>query len=75
MTNSSSLEYEIKKAATEIAQEAVLLVDANKFGVTGLMTFAPVSAFDAVVTDKQPAEEYRTLLSSAGAELLCAADK
>lgn len=75
VTNSSSLEYEIKKAATEIAQEAVLLVDANKFGVTGLMTFAPVNAFDAVVTDKPPAEEYRALLSSAGAELLCAADK
>lgn len=56
-TNSSPLEYEIKKCAVEISDRAVLLVTADKFGVTGLMTFAAPDAFSAVVTERTPGRE------------------
>jgi len=68
-TNSSSLEYEIKQTAVEICEKAVLLVNQEKFGVTGLMTFAPVSAFHTVVTDARPSDEYVQWLQSEGVQL------
>ncbi|MCH5286323.1 MAG: DeoR/GlpR transcriptional regulator [Christensenellaceae bacterium] len=72
VTNSSPSEYEIKKCAAEICEEKVLLVTGEKFGVTGLMTFAPVNAFQRVITDRRPGEEYCQLLKNARAELILA---
>jgi len=71
-TNSSSLEYEIKQIASESCERAVLLVNKEKFGVTGLMTFAPVTAFHTVVSDTQPPEEYCQWLKNEGVRLLLA---
>lgn len=68
-TNSSSQEYEIKQTAVESSEKAVLLVNKEKFGVTGLMTFAPVTAFHTVVTDDKPSEEYCEWLKNEGVHL------
>ena len=72
VTNSSPSEYEIKKCAAESCEKKVLLVTGEKFGVSGLMTFAPVGRFQYVVTDRRPGEEYARLLKDAGAELVLA---
>lgn len=69
VTNSSSQEYEIKRMAVESCEKAVLLVNQEKFGVTGLMTFAPVASFDMVITDQKPSEEYCQLMSREGVAL------
>ena len=72
VTNSSPLEYEIKKCAVESAEKAVLLIAKAKFGVTGLMTFAQLDDFDALVTDEMPSPEDQQHVRASGAELIVA---
>ena len=62
VTNSSPLEYSIKKAAVAHTQKAVLLVTGNKFGVTSLLTYATLNQFQLVITDDTIPEEYREKL-------------
>ena len=52
VTNSSPLEFEIKKAALENSKESYLLVDATKFGKSALLTYASVGDMDKVIVDK-----------------------
>ena len=72
MTNSSPMEFEIKKCAVESAEKTVLLIAGGKFGVTGLMTFAQMSDFDALVTDVQPDAVTCRQLAEKGVELIVA---
>ena len=72
VTNSSPMEYEIKKCAVESAEKTVLLIAAAKFGVTGLMTFAQLTDFDALVTDMRPSAEVCRQLADSGVELIVA---
>ena len=74
VTNSSPMEFEIKKCAVESAEKTVLLIAGAKFGVTGLMTFAQLRDFDALVTDVRPdAAECRQLAEN-GVELIVAGE-
>lgn len=70
VTNSSPMEYEIKKCAVESAETTVLLISHTKFGVTGLMTFAQLEDFDCLVTDEAPSAEDQLRVKSSGAQLL-----
>jgi len=72
VTNSSPMEYEIKKCAVESAEKTILLIAESKFGVTGLMTFAQLEDFDALVTDALPSGEEQQRLKDCGVELLVA---
>ena len=72
VTNSSPLEYEIKKAAVENAEKTVLLISRSKFGVTGLMTFAQLEDFDVLVTDEAPSPEDQQRVKASGAQLIIA---
>ena len=69
-TNSSAQEYDIKQAAVECSDRAFLLVDRRKFGVTGMMTYAPIGSFEAVVTDEEPDEDYLMLLRENNVRLI-----
>lgn len=70
VTNSSSLEFEIKKAALESAEKNVLLMCANKFGKAGLMTYATVDDFDVIITEKNPVQEYADVIAHSKANLV-----
>ncbi|MDD3335135.1 MAG: DeoR/GlpR family DNA-binding transcription regulator [Eubacteriales bacterium] len=72
VTNSSPMEYEIKNVAMQSCERSILLVGSNKFGVTGLMSYAKLGDFDTVVTDQEPPEEYVQLLQRENTELLIA---
>lgn len=72
VTNSSPMEFEIKKCAVESAEKTVLLIAEAKFGVTGLMTFAQLGDFDALVTDAAPGPEECRELADSGVELIVA---
>jgi len=72
VTNSSPLEYEIKKCALESAEQTVLLISRSKFGVTGLMTYAQPEDFDVLVTDSEPSPEDQQLLKNSGTHLIVA---
>ena len=69
-TNSSAQEYDIKQAAVECSDRSILLVDRHKFGITGMMTYAPISSFEAVVTDEEPGEDYLNLLKENDVRLI-----
>ncbi len=72
VTNSSPMEYEIKKCAVESAETTVLLISQPKFGVTGLMTFAQLEDFDILVTDALPAPADQQRVRDSGAQLIVA---
>ena len=72
VTNSSPMEYEIKKCAVENAERTVLLISRAKFGVTGLMTFAQLEDFDVLVTDAAPSPEDQQRVKDSGAQLIVA---
>ena len=50
-THSIALEYGLKKAAVAHTDRAVLMVTGNKFGISSLLTYAPLEAFDSIYTD------------------------
>lgn len=57
-TNSSPLEYKLKKIIVEKSNDIYLLVDSSKFNVSALMTYCQLSDINHLVTDKEPPEEY-----------------
>ncbi len=70
VTNSSPLEYEIKKAAVENCECAVLMMCSAKFGVTGLMTYATLNDFDMLVTEAPPPGDYADVLKRGNTQVL-----
>lgn len=73
VSNSSPLEYEIKMTAMQRSAKNVLLIDGEKFGRTALLTYAQISDFDSIVTERMPAPEYVKACQDGGTELLIAA--
>ena len=49
VTNSSSLEYEIKKEAMQNSEHKYLLMDSSKYGKSALLTYAHVSEMEKLV--------------------------
>lgn len=66
VTNSSTLEFDIKKAAMERGERRVLLLDAFKLGMTGLISYAQIQDFDALVTDAPLGGDYAQAIRQAG---------
>lgn len=62
VSNSSPPEFQIKQSAVEACEQAILLVSHDKFGVTGLLTYASVDQFHAVITDQKPAAEHADVI-------------
>lgn len=52
--NASFAEFEIKHAACALCEEAYLLADHTKFGVTSMMSYARIEQFDHIITDELP---------------------
>lgn len=56
--NASFEEYEIKKLAMTVCDEAFLLADSFKFGVSSMMSYAELKQFRTVITDAEPDERF-----------------
>lgn len=69
VTNSSSLEYEIKRIALQQSEKKYLLVDNGKFDRTAMLTYAQLSDFTCLVTDVPPPEVYRRACEKAAVGL------
>ncbi len=69
VTNSSPLEYEIKREAVSHTECAVLLVTGKKFGVTSLRTYAPLEKFHTVITDKSAPPQWVERMESQGIDV------
>lgn len=57
-TNASPLECEIKRSLSQKNAETFLLVDSSKFGKASLMTYCQLADLNAIITEKEPDEEY-----------------
>lgn len=53
VTNSSSLEYEIKREAMRNSEKKYLLLDSSKYGKSALLTYAHVRDMDRVIADEE----------------------
>lgn len=60
VTNSSPVEYAIKKEAVFHTEKAVLMVTGDKFGKTSLLSYAALPQFHTVITDSGMPEEYQS---------------
>lgn len=61
ITNSSSLEYEIKREAMENSEHRYLLLDASKYGKSALMTYAHISDMELVIADEKMSPDFKEL--------------
>lgn len=61
VTNSSSLEYEIKKEAMKNSEHRYLLLDSSKFGKSALLTYAHISDMEQVIADGRINAEMKSL--------------
>lgn len=61
VTNSSSLEYEIKREAMQNSEHKYLLLDSSKFGKSALLTYAHISDMEQVIADVEINEEIKEL--------------
>lgn len=68
--NASFSEYEIKRAAMNIASERILLADHTKFGVSAMMSYSSIDRFDYLVSDSEPPKTLASYLSERGVELV-----
>ncbi|MBT2657340.1 DeoR/GlpR transcriptional regulator [Bacillus sp. ISL-18] len=59
VTNASPLESELKKTIVNRSSEVYLLIDHDKFGRYGLMTYCSLNELDFLITDKLPDETYQ----------------
>ncbi|MCY6369447.1 DeoR/GlpR family DNA-binding transcription regulator [Clostridium ganghwense] len=74
VTNSSSIEYQIKKTVVEKSDEVIILADSSKFDITSLMTYCQLEEIDALITDKLPPKPFETSFKEKNVELLIPTD-
>ena len=58
ITNSSTIEAEIKRTMLQVSERRILLVDHTKFEIVSLVTFADLQDIDLLITDQAPPQEY-----------------
>ena len=61
--NASFSEYEIKRLAMNLCDEAYLVADSFKFDVTSMMSYADISQFHTIVTDAEPDARFKRYLA------------
>jgi DeoR family myo-inositol catabolism operon transcriptional repressor len=70
ITNSSSLEYEVKRVAVSRSQSNYVLVDHTKFNVVSLLTFTNFSTIDYLITDEMPPEDLKKYIESCNTKIV-----
>ncbi|MCC5466967.1 hypothetical protein LMF89_16615 [Pelosinus sp. Bkl1] len=64
ITNSSSLEYDIKKYIVEHCDKKILLADDTKLGKVSLITYYDLKDIQVFVTNQKPDDEYTDFFSN-----------
>ena len=70
LTNASPEEYSVKKTAIQNSQSRYLLVDYTKFGRAALKTYCQIADINAIVTDRQPPDEYITYCNNHNVKII-----
>lgn len=69
-TNSTSGELVIKKTVMENSDACILVADAEKFGRSALLTYAPLTAFHRVITDQEPDAVFSSFFTANNIDLV-----
>lgn len=69
LSNSSSIERDVKNTALEICEKSYLLVDSSKFSKTSLMTFGSLKDISLLITDEEVSAESLQLCSKFNLEV------
>ncbi|MDM5339167.1 DeoR/GlpR family DNA-binding transcription regulator [Fictibacillus enclensis] len=69
-TNSNLFEVQIKQKVMRQSKEVNFLIDHSKFGNQSLYKIASPEGINRIITDREPAIEYRQLLTGLGVELV-----
>lgn len=72
VTNSSPLEYEIKKAALAFSKEVHLLIDSSKYGKSALLNYANISEMSKVIVDHNVGQGLLQLCEKNNVEVMLA---
>lgn len=56
----------VKRCMLNAAKEVILAVDSSKFGLVSFVQIGQINRLSAIVTDKEPSEEYLSTLSEMG---------
>ncbi|WP_054705977.1 DeoR/GlpR family DNA-binding transcription regulator [Bacillus sp. JCM 19041] len=70
LTNADLLEYEVKKSIVQKDNTLYLLADTSKFGKSTMLTYAPFSRIDHIVTSGELDEQYVGFCKENGIELI-----
>jgi DeoR family myo-inositol catabolism operon transcriptional repressor len=70
ITNSSSLEYDIKRYIVEHCDKIILLADSTKLGRVSLITYYDLKDIQVFITDEEPDSEYVEFFNSYNIKLL-----
>lgn len=57
-TQSTSIEFAIKKSVVDRSDNVILMVENRKFGAVSLLTYCPLNKINYIVTDKAPLPEF-----------------
>lgn len=71
-TNLSYAEYYVKQIAVKKAAHVYLLADSSKFTSSTLMTYAPLSSIDSLITNEAPDDEFKTYCQNNQIEIILA---
>lgn len=71
-SNNNTLVVGSEQKMVEVATRVIIVADHTKFGRSGMIPVAPLSAADVVVSDKDLAPEYVEMLRANGVEVLLA---
>jgi DeoR family myo-inositol catabolism operon transcriptional repressor len=72
LTNSVSIECEVKKAAVKSSEKTYLLADSTKIGKAALLTYATISQMDVFITDQGIPDYFKKLCAENGAKIILA---
>lgn len=72
VTNSSPMEFEIKKEVAAKSGSVYLLVDYTKFGAASLLTYCSLESVTGIVTDRTPPQPYLEFIRNHAIQLTVA---
>ena len=72
IVNSSPGEISIKRKALEKSQQHFLLADSSKFDKTAMLSVAPLTDFDYIITEKEPERKFLSYFSKQHIQCLIA---
>ncbi len=70
VTNSSPLEYEIKKAAIAGSHQKILMIDSSKYGESGMLTYAKLPEMETVIVDENVDQTLLSMLEKNNVEVI-----